>query len=132
MKTLSFAVLSALVLGASALVPPAHPPADSGCCCCDINKNRIDCDRSIPASECICAQVVCPAGAPTFWHGTPPKATPPPAPLPTYKQCCCCNPSINSYVCQLKPVEDCFCAAVACPTGAKTIFVKETPAPTAA
>ncbi|UKZ77836.1 hypothetical protein TrVFT333_005562 [Trichoderma virens FT-333] len=115
MKTLSFAAVSVLVLGASAL-------------------NRIDCDRSIPASDCFCAQVVCPAGAPTFWHGTPTPTSrsthPPPTPLPVYKQCCCCDPSISKIVCSLRPAEDCFCLAVACPPDAKTIFVKETPAPT--
>ncbi|KAL7950396.1 hypothetical protein V8C42DRAFT_359405 [Trichoderma barbatum] len=131
MKTLSFAAISALVLGASALVPPAHPPINPGCCCCDISKGRIDCDRSIPASDCFCAAVVCPAHAPTFWHGTPPQATPPPLILPIFKQCCCCNPGINSIVCSLRLANDCICPAVACPTDAKTIFVKETPAPTA-
>ncbi|KAM6488016.1 hypothetical protein HDV62DRAFT_384972 [Trichoderma sp. SZMC 28011] len=134
MKTLSFAAaISVLVLGASALAaPPVHPPVDNGCCCCDINKNRIDCDRSIPASECVCPQVICPAGAPTFTHGTPPKATPPPTPLPTYKECCCCNPNINKIVCSLRLVEDCICLAVMCPTDAKTIFVRPTGVPTVA
>ncbi|KAL6859631.1 hypothetical protein J3F83DRAFT_316764 [Trichoderma novae-zelandiae] len=153
MKAPSFAVVSALLLGASALTVPAQPSADSGCCCCDISKGRIDCDRSIPASECICAQVICPANAPTVWHGTPPRITAPPtlvpspapAPAPSPKpkpkpkprpvpsppkQCCCCDPSVSKIRCELKPAIDCICLAVVCPTGAETIFVKPTPTST--
>ncbi|PTB64264.1 hypothetical protein BBK36DRAFT_1086954, partial [Trichoderma citrinoviride] len=148
-----FAVVSALLLGVSALRLP--PPADSGCCCCDISKGRIDCDLSIPSSECICAQVICPANAPTVWHGQPPAVTPaitPPtasgpitAPSPPLsprpkpkpkpvpgppKQCCCCDPSVMKIRCEVKPAIDCICLAVMCPPDAETIFVKPTPAPT--
>lgn len=79
MKTFSLAVVSMLLLGASARRPPAHgpkPPYQDACCCCDISVNSISCDRNITASDCICAAVVCPPGAPTIWHGEP-------APRPT-------------------------------------------------
>ncbi|KAK1239733.1 hypothetical protein MKX07_001187 [Trichoderma sp. CBMAI-0711] len=156
MKTASFALVSALLLGASALTLPPQPTPSSGCCCCDISKGRIDCDRSIPASECFCAQVICPANAPTVWHGTPPPTSPPtsgptlaaappphlpglkpkpkpkplPQPLPQPgppKQCCCCDPSVMKIRCEIKPAIDCICLAVMCPSGAETIFVKPSP-----
>ncbi|TFB06436.1 hypothetical protein CCMA1212_002127 [Trichoderma ghanense] len=150
MKTPSFALVSALLLGASALTLPTQPAADSGCCCCDISKGQIDCDRSIPASECVCAQVICPANAPTVWHGTPPPVTgpptfrPTPAPAPPHlpgpkpkpkpqpvpglpKLCCCCDPSVSKIRCEFKPAIDCICLAVMCPADAETIFVKPTP-----
>lgn len=140
MKTLSFALISALLLGASAIMPPVRgpPPVDSGCCCCDTSINKISCDRSIPADECVCAQVICPANAPTVWHGVPPppKPTPPPAPKPTptpdasLKPCCCCDIRINKTVCELRPAEDCFCAAVVCPS-LETIFGKASDVPVA-
>ncbi|KAM0245157.1 hypothetical protein ACHAQJ_010638 [Trichoderma viride] len=90
MKTFSSAVVPMLLLlGASALKPPVHvpppvhgppvslpPPIDNGCCCCDISIRKISCDRSIPASDCFCAEVICPAGAPTVWIGVPPAPRP--------------------------------------------------------
>lgn len=71
MKSFSLAVVSMLLLGASAFRPPVRgpkPPIDA-CCCCDISVNAISCDRNITASDCFCAAVVCPPGAPTIWVG---------------------------------------------------------------
>ncbi|KAH6610767.1 hypothetical protein Trco_000787 [Trichoderma cornu-damae] len=141
MKAPSLAVLPLLLLGASAVKPPpvhGPPPIYSGCCCCDISVNQISCDRSIPASDCICAAVVCPSGAPTVWHGEPPLPRPTPTPTPStpapapdlLKPCCCCDLRIGKTVCSLRPAQDCFCAAVVCPSK-ETIFVKPTAAPAA-
>ncbi|KAL7785530.1 hypothetical protein V8C37DRAFT_317634 [Trichoderma ceciliae] len=135
MKAFSLAALPMLLLGATAIRPPVHPPAiNKGCCCCDISIPAISCDRSIPPDECLCAAVVCPREAPTVWHGVPP----PPRPTPTttvepapdaLKACCCCNPNINKTVCELRPAQDCFCLAVACPPDSETIYVQPTAAP---
>ncbi|GFP52178.1 hypothetical protein TASIC1_0001033000 [Trichoderma asperellum] len=79
MKAAVFAIVPMLLLGASAYRPPVHgpkPPVEDACCCCDISINSISCDRDIPASDCICAAVVCPPGAPTVWHGEPPAPRP--------------------------------------------------------
>lgn len=85
MKASLFAIVPMLLLGASAKHPPVHgpkPPIDA-CCCCDISINAISCDSAIPASDCICAAVVCPIGAPTIWHGAPPTPRPTSSDAPT-------------------------------------------------
>lgn len=77
MKASFFAIVPMLLLGASAHRPPVHGPRpEDACCCCDISKGEISCDRSIPSSDCFCAAVVCPAGAPTVYVGEPPAPRP--------------------------------------------------------
>ncbi|PHH76717.1 hypothetical protein CDD80_1314 [Ophiocordyceps camponoti-rufipedis] len=50
--------------------------------------------------------------------------------------CCCCNPGTSPaearIVCSPRPASDgCFCAAVVCPEGTKTVYSGATAAPAA-
>ncbi|KAJ6446605.1 C2H2 finger domain-containingprotein [Purpureocillium lavendulum] len=62
--------LCAVLFSLGAVALPADPSIDA-CCCCDIGRNVISCDSSIKKAECMCAQVVCPANAPTVFDGPP-------------------------------------------------------------
>lgn len=126
----------------------AQPPPDSppdACCCCDISRNVISCNRSIMKQDCVCAAVVCPANAPTVYVDGPPAPTSKPTkpktppvkqtPAPVVKKndignpgnaCCCCDISRNVISCTRSISKDqCFCAAVMCPSDAPTVWDDE-------
>lgn len=72
------ALFTSLVAFSSAVVlaAPHGQASNAPCCCCDSSLNRIACDYSLLASECVCAAVVCPQGAPTVYiNGPTPTAT---------------------------------------------------------
>lgn len=127
------------------LVDPTPPSGEIDCCCCNIGGPEISCTKKTVEEGCICPLVLCPPDAPTVWPESP--APPPtPAPQPEVKpavkpapeairhaeeeedremDCCCCDISRSSIVCDSRPESvGCFCALVACPPGAPTIREK--------
>jgi hypothetical protein len=140
-----FTLITAGLFGMVSLVA-AQGPAPNACCCCDISKNVISCNRNILKEDCMCAAVVCPANARTIYNdGMPPptqtvvaKQGPPSvqkteAPVAengeatgTEDACCCCNIAMKKIVCSRSiSKHDCICPAVMCPSGAKTIWADD-------
>ena len=133
-----FAIIALAVASAAAALPQ-----NNGCCCCDISRNVISCDAAILASECVCAEVVCPKGAPTVYTGiqaTPPAQAPDTgytspteaaailrsdeaAPGPFDDACCCCDIRRDVIGCtRTIKKNECICPMVACPAGAATVL----------
>jgi hypothetical protein len=98
------------------------------------------CEKDVKAEDCICAAVVCPANAPTYWPATATAtATSAPtsaiaakreelndAPAPAGPPCCCCDPSKDAIVCEVRAQgEDntCVCPMVKCSANVKTLTV---------
>ncbi|KAM0249423.1 hypothetical protein ACHAP5_002812 [Fusarium lateritium] len=104
-----FFAVAALLLSSVALAAPSTEKTKD-CCCCDISQPAIVCEKDVKAEDCICAAVVCPANASTYWPAT---ATPTAKSIPTYAvaakredlkgpPCCCCDPSKNAIVCEVR------------------------------
>ncbi|KAM0218892.1 hypothetical protein ACHAPA_001587 [Fusarium lateritium] len=134
-----FFAVAALFLSSVALAAPSTEKTKD-CCCCDISQPAIVCEKDVRAEDCICAAVVCPANASTYWPAT---ATPTAKSIPTYAvaakreelkgsptpagpPCCCCDPSKNAIVCEVRAQgEDntCLCPMVKCPANVETLTV---------
>lgn len=123
-----FLTLTAFFFGAVAFAAPAEEKQDA-CCCCNISKPAIVC-REDMGEGCFCPKVLCPADAPTIWADTAK-----PTEVPDEEQddengshkCCCCNPKTQAIECSWKQSpEDCICLAIACPTGAPTVWPEGT------
>ncbi|CAJ0553455.1 Ff.00g119670.m01.CDS01 [Fusarium sp. VM40] len=134
-----FFAVAALFLGSVALAAPSTGKTKD-CCCCDISQPAIVCKKNVKTEDCICAAVVCPVNAPTYWPATArPTATSVPTsavaakreepkepPTPAGPPCCCCDPSKDAIVCELRAQgEDntCMCPMVKCSAGVKTLTV---------
>lgn len=116
------------------------PNPTDACCCCDMSQNAISCTNDIAASDCVCAAVVCPAGAPTVWADGSKSATPTPTAVvttttttkPKYPDptelapCCCCDLRVSNIICDVRQRQDCYCVAAECPSGAETKWVQPT------
>ncbi|KAI1052442.1 hypothetical protein LB507_007809 [Fusarium sp. FIESC RH6] len=140
-----FFAAAALLLSSIALAAPAQEQ-NKDCCCCDISQPAFVCEKDVKPQDCICAAVVCPAGAPTYWPATatPTKtatstATSAPTstaavekreeavttvPVPAGSPCCCCSLADQAIVCEVRPEDadqTCMCPKVQCPSGAPTL-----------
>ncbi|KAH8176444.1 fungal specific transcription factor domain-containing protein [Sarocladium implicatum] len=137
--------LANLLFFAGAVAALAFPAPNGGkddmCCCCDSSRLITVCNPDIPAKDCFCTLVMCPADAPTITESSPvptpgppaPPAPGPPAnersvedtyaprPPPGQEWCCCCDGKNN--VCTAKPFgSECICILIACPPDAETIY----------
>ncbi|KAM0346466.1 hypothetical protein ACHAPU_005531 [Fusarium lateritium] len=139
-----FFAVAALFLSSVALAVPVKEPTKD-CCCCDISQPAMVCEKDVKAQDCICAAVVCPANAPTYWPATATPtvtptaaATPAPTkiaakrddqqetPTPAGPPCCCCDAPQNAIVCELRAEgEDntCVCPMWQCAADAQTLTV---------
>ncbi|QPC74222.1 hypothetical protein HYE68_004974 [Fusarium pseudograminearum] len=135
-----FFTAAALLLSSVALAAPAQEQTKD-CCCCDISQPAIVCEKNVKPEDCICAAVMCPVNAPTYWPATATAtATSTPTPTatvvkrqedkkpattdPAKPPCCCCSVADQAIVCEVRPEgadNTCVCPKVMCPVGAPTL-----------
>ncbi|CEI38739.1 hypothetical protein FVEN_g4715 [Fusarium venenatum] len=137
-----FFAAAALLLSSVALAAPAQEQTKD-CCCCDISQPAFVCEKNVKPEDCICAAVMCPVNAPTYWPATAtatatatPTTTPtatvvkrqedkkPATTAPTQPPCCCCSLADQAIVCEVRPEgadNTCVCPKVMCPVGAPTL-----------
>lgn len=111
----------------------ASEEGQTECCCCDISKPAISCQMRSEAEGYFCAQVACPADAPTVWpNNDVPTPTSPPAVVREPEEekeedeeqvdCCCCDLGQKATVCRMQgESKGCYCPKVFCPEGFPTI-----------
>ncbi|KAL4726284.1 hypothetical protein ACLX1H_006964 [Fusarium chlamydosporum] len=132
-----FIAAATLLLSSVALAAPAQEQGKD-CCCCDISQPAYICKKDVKPEDCICAAVMCPVGASTYWPATAtatptsaatstsePESTPTIAKrqevvttVPAGSPCCCCSVADQAIVCEVRPEDTddtCVCPKVQCP-----------------